>query len=179
MVKKTTLLTLAFLALILTASNGLAQNLAYIKSQEIINNFKEAQDAQEALDKLNQEWEAEGREMQQKLQELGQQLESQSLLLSEERKQEKQQELQNLYLQIQQFQQEKWGDNGEYFKKEAELMQPIIDKVNQAIAAIGEERDYDYIFDATGANIVYASPDQEDLTQDVLDELEKGLETQN
>jgi outer membrane protein len=82
--------------------------------------------------------EAQGRELQRQFQELGEQLESQSLLLSEDRKQEKQQELQNLYMKIQQYQQEKWGQNGEYFKKEAEVMQPVIDKINKAINKVGE-----------------------------------------
>ncbi|MBN1541945.1 OmpH family outer membrane protein [candidate division KSB1 bacterium] len=162
---------------IFSAGNVLAQKLGYINSQQILANFKEAKDAQERLEKINKEWEAEGREMQRQLQELGEQMESQSLLLSEERKQEKQQELQALYMRIQQFQQEKWGQNGEYFKKEAEVMQPVIDKINKAIAKVGEELKYDYIFDTVSANIVYASPNQTDLSEEVLNELEKGLES--
>ena len=80
-------------------------------------------------------------------------------------------------MKIQQFQQEKWGQSGEYFKKEAEVMQPVIEKVNKAIAKVGEEMKYDYIFDTVSANIVYASPSQTDLTEEVLNELEKGLES--
>jgi Skp family chaperone for outer membrane proteins len=36
---------------------------------------------------------------------------------------------------------------------------------------------FDYIFDSVSANIVYASPSQQDLTEEILKELEKGLET--
>ena len=167
------------LAMILAFSTGnaFAQKIAYINSQQILANFKEATDAKDRLEKINQEWEAQGRELQRQFQELGEQLESQSLLLSEDRKQEKQQELQNLYMKIQQYQQEKWGQNGEYFKKEAEVMQPVIDKINKAINKVGEEMKFDYIFDSVSANIVYASPSQQDLTEEILKELEKGLET--
>lgn len=157
--------------------NALAQKLGYINSQQILAQYKEAQDAQEQLDKINQEWQAEGAEMQKQFQDMGQQLESQSLLLSEERQREKQAELQALYQRIQQYQNDKWGQNGEFFKKQEEVMKPVYDKINAAIKKVGEEERFDYIFDIVAGNIVYASTEQEDLTDLVVEELEKGLET--
>ncbi len=165
------LLIIAFVS----AAPALAQKIGYINSQQILANYKEAQDAQEQLDKINKQWEAEAREMQSQFQELGQQLESQSLLLSEQRQKEKQAELQALYQKIQQFQNDKWGQNGEFFRKQEEIMKPVYDKINAAIKKIGEEERFDYIFDVVAGNIVYASPSQEDLTQLVIEELEKGL----
>ena len=170
-------LVVAFVFVFMTAATSSAQKIGYINSQKILANYKEAQDAQERFDKINREWEAEAREMQRRFQELGEQLESQRLLLSEERIREKQQELQNLYMKIQQFQNEKWGQNGEAMRKNEELMKPVIDKINAAIAKIGEEERFDYIFDTVAGNILYASPSQPDLTDLVLEELEKGLET--
>ena len=159
------------------SADTFAQKLGYINSQQILANYKEAQDAQEQLDKINQEWQAEGAELQQQFQDLGQQLESQSLLLSEERQKEKQAELQALYQRIQQFQNDKWGQNGEFFRKQEEVMKPIYDKINAAIKKVGEEERFDYIFDIVAGNIVYASPEQEDLTDLVIEELERGLES--
>ena len=83
------------------------------------------------------------------------------------RKQEKQQEIQNLYLKIQKYSADKWGQNGEFFKEQEKLMQPVFDKINVAIKAIGEEEGFDYIFDTVNANIVYASPSQPDITSSV------------
>ncbi|MBN1558878.1 OmpH family outer membrane protein [candidate division KSB1 bacterium] len=154
-----------------------AQKLGYINSQQILAQYKEAQDAQEQLDKINKQWEAEGRELQTQFQELGQQLESQSLLLSEERQMEKQAELQALYQKIQQFQNEKWGQNGEFFRKQEEIMKPVYDKINAAIQKVGEEERYDYVFDTVAGNIVYVSDNTNDLTEFVIEELEKGLES--
>ncbi len=173
----TATVVIACIALLGSASNAFAQKIGYIDSRKILSNYKEAQDAQERLDKINREWQEEARELQRQFQELGDQLESQSLLLSEERKQEKQQELQNLYLKIQQFQDDKWGQNGEYFKKNQEIMQPVIDKINAAIKKVGEEQGFDLIFDTVAGNILYASPKMPDLTDVVLEELEKGLES--
>jgi outer membrane protein len=173
---KVLFIALAVISLSL-AGSVFAQKFAYINSQKILATYKEAQDAQEQLDKINKGWEEEGKAMQKQFQELGDQLESQSLLLSEERQKEKQQELQSLYMKIQQYQAEKWGQSGEFYKKQDELMQPIIDKINTAIKKIGEIDRYDYIFDTVAGNILYASPSQTDLTDEVLAELEKGLDS--
>ena len=160
-----------------TSMDAFAQKLAYINSQQILAQYKEAQDAQEQLDKINQEWQAEGAEMQQQFQDLGQQLESQSLLLSEDRQKEKQAELQALYQRIQQYQNDKWGQTGEFFRKQEEVMKPVYDKINAAIKKVGEEERFDYIFDIVAGNIVYASTEQQDLSDLVIEELERGLES--
>lgn len=173
----TTILMAVTLALFLTSMAAYAQKLGYVNSQQILAAYKEAQDAQEQLDKINRDWEAEARELQTQFQEMGQQLESQSLLLSEERQKEKQAELQTLYQKIQQFQTEKWGQSGEFYRKQEEVMKPVYDKVNAAIKKIGEEERFDFIFDIVAGNIVYASPSQQDLTELVVEELEKGLES--
>jgi Skp family chaperone for outer membrane proteins len=149
--------------------------LGYIDSQKIIESYKEAQDAQKQLASLNEQWQQEAKNMQQDLQDKQDQLESQSLLLSEEKKNEKAQEIQNLYLRFQQFQQEKWGQQGELYVKQKEFMQPVLDKINAAIRRLGAEEKFDYIFDVVAGNILYVSEGQADLTQRVLEELNKTL----
>jgi Skp family chaperone for outer membrane proteins len=166
----------ALCAMLLPARPAAAQlKLGYIDSQKIIESYKEAQDAQKQLASLNEQWQQEAKNMQQDLQEKQDQLESQSLLLSEEKKSEKAQEIQNLYLRFQQFQQEKWGQQGEVYVKQKEFMQPVYDKINAAIRRLGAEDKYDYIFDVVAGGILYVSEGQADLTQRVLDELNKGL----
>ncbi len=172
-------LVVGLLVVALAGPSARAQKMkiGYINSQKILREYKEAQDAQKKFDEINAGWEAQVREMQRQLQELSDQLESQSLLLSEQRKQEKQQEIQNLYMSIQQFQMEKWGQNGEAFRKERELMEPIINAVTAVIKKIGEAEGFTYIFDGVNGNIVYAAPDQPDLTDRVIEELNKSVKT--
>lgn len=164
------------LALLVSVRPVSAQlKVGYIDSQKILESYKESQDAQKQLASLNEQWQQEAKNMEQDLREKQDQLESQSLLLSEEKKTEKAQEIQNLYIRFQQFQQEKWGPQGEVYNKQKELMQPVLDKINASIRRIGAEDKFDYIFDVVAGNILYASDDQPDLTQRVLDELNKGL----
>ena len=79
---------------------GQALKIGYVYSQKILADYKEAQDAQRKLDEFIRQWENEGLEMQQKFQQLREQFEAQSLLLSEAKKREKEQEMQNLYLHL-------------------------------------------------------------------------------
>ena len=151
--------------------------IGYVNSNRVLATYKEAQDVRKQLQDLNAEWEQEAKEMQKQIQELQEQLESQSLLLSEERKQQKQQEVQNLYLKYQQFLQDKWGPQGEAVKKEEELLKPVVEKINAAIKKIGEAENFNYIFDTVAANILYASDDQPDLTERLIEELNRGLTT--
>lgn len=149
--------------------------IGYIDSNRILATFKEAQDVRKQLEDISKQWENEAKDMQTQIKDLQEQLESQSLLLSEQRKQEKAQEIQNLYLKYQQYLNEKFGPQGEVVKKEAELLKPVIDKINTAIKKIGESDGYSYIFDVVAANILYASEDQADLTDKLLEELNKGV----
>lgn len=154
---------------------GQALKIGYVYSQKILADYKEAQDAQRKLDEFIQQWENEGLEMQQKFQQLREQFEAQSLLLSEAKKREKEQEMQNLYLQLQKFQQDKFNpQSGEVLKKQQELTQPVLDKINNVIKKIGDEDKFDLIFDISNGGIVYASENQIDLTDRVLAELNKG-----
>ena len=163
-------------ALLLLAHPSAAQiKIGYVDSQKILESYKEAQDAQKQLAEVNKGWEEEARNMQRELQTKQDELESQALLLSEEKRKEKEADLQNLYLRFQQFQQEKWGQQGEAFKKQNELMKPIIEKVQVVIKRLGAEEKYDYIFDTVAGNIVYAGTGQPDLTAKVIDELNKTV----
>jgi len=170
-------------ALILTLAAGMvgarpaaAQiKIGYIDSRKILETYKEALDVRKKLQELDLQWQREAKDMEKQIKDMQERLEAQSLLLSEERKQEMQQEIQTLYLKYQQFLQEKWGQQGEAVKKEAEFLQPVFDKINAAIRKIGQAEGFSYIFDVVNSNILYASEDQPDLTDKLLEELNKGL----
>lgn len=173
-------LSTAFLVILVVAvlpSLALSQNLklGYVHSAKLLADYKKAQDAKKKLDDIYRQWETEGIEMQEKLQQLREQFNAQSLLLSEAKKKEKEGEFQTLYLQLINFQRNKLDpQQGEILEKQAELIQPILDEINNVIKKIGEEEQFDYIFDLANGSILYASKEQPDLTERVLADLYKG-----
>jgi outer membrane protein len=159
------------------AESALAQlNIGYIDSNRILATFQEAKDVRQRLAEIDQQWKNDAKDMEKEIKDLQDQLEAQSLLLSEQRKQEKAQEIQTKYLRYQQFVNEKYGPQGEAVKKEVELLDPVIKKINAAIKTIGQAQGFNYIFDTVAANILYASEDQTDLTEQLLEALNKGLQ---
>jgi len=146
--------------------------IGYIHSQKILAEFQESVEAQRTLDEEQKKWADEAQKKEQEIKSLEDELENQSLLLSEEKKAEKLQEIQTKYMEYQRFQQEIWGETGKLYQRNKELTQPIIDKVNAVINKLGKDGNYDIIFDAAVGNIVYAK-DEFDMTQLVLDDLNK------
>lgn len=51
----------------------------------------------------------------------------------------------------------------EILKRQETLYQPVLDKVDAAIKAVGEENGYDYIFNTNGGSIIHAG-DSDDVT---------------
>ncbi len=169
------ILALGLIVLMVTPGFSQKMKIGVVHSQKVIAELKEWQDAQKKLDEVIRQWENEGQEMLQRLQQLREQYDAQSLLLSETKKREKQQELDALTMQLQKFQREKFDpQSGEVVRKQAEFIQPVLDKINAVIKKIGDEEKFDYIFDTNNGAILYFGPDQPDLTDRVLAELNKG-----
>lgn len=175
--KKVTILSSIFLLASLFASqSALAQSkFGYVNTQRILSNYQEALDVQKQLDAKNQEWQKELQDMQADIRQKQERLDKQGLMLSERKKTELQQEIEDSFTQFQRFQQEKWGQDGEAFKLQDELLAPIREKILTVVQRIGKEEGYDFIFDEVIGNILYASDKHPDLTDRVLEELNKGI----
>ena len=148
--------------------------IGYVDSQAILAKLKETKDVQDKLNELYKTWEQEAKNMEQEIQKKQEDFEAKSLMLTDKAKAERAQEIQAMALQLRQFEQEKFGAQGEYFKEQNRLMQPIIEKIQNAINKVGEDDGYDYIFDTVNANIVYVSKSQTNLTERIIAELEKS-----
>ena len=72
---------------------------------------------------------------------------------------------------------EKFGPEGEIYRKQNQLLKPVLAKVDEAIQAVGKRQQYDYIMYAVGGAIVYAL-DSNNLTEDVIEELRKSTTTE-
>ena len=60
-----------------------------------------------------------------------------------------------------------YGDGGLVERRNFELTKSILDKVKEAVSAIAREDGYDFVFDASDANLVWANK-QFDITERVL-----------
>ena len=170
-----TFLGVAALFLSTVSTQAADLKIGYIDSERIFRSYTGTSDAQSKLDQEVTEWETKAEDMRKEVEGLQQELEAQSLLLSEEKKREKEQTLQSKYAEYQQFVTSIWGPQGEAVKRNEELTKPIIEKIDAILKTIGEEENYTFIFDAVGGGLVYAKPTF-DLTDRVIEELNKETE---
>lgn len=154
------------------AASALAQEvkIGYIDSIKIFAENKETQEAERVYRQDVQQWEAQKQRMEQELARMGEELNAQSPMLSEEKKAERRLEMQRKMDEYKRFMEETFGDNGLAAKRNKELTQPIVDKINRIIEAIAIEQKYSMVFDVANANIVYADK-KLDLTEIVLQRL--------
>jgi outer membrane protein len=112
--------------------------------------------------------------MVQDYQTLAEEIESQSLLLSEEKKQEKLRQAQQKAMDIDKYKYDKLGPEGELYRKNLELTKPVYDKINKVIEAIGKDEEIDFIFDASQGGLLWAQQ-KYDITDRIIEELNKGV----
>jgi len=168
----------ALLALALvgvTARTSLAQTLkiGYIDSVKIFAENKETQDAERVYRSDVAQWEAQKQRMEADLSKMGDELNAQSPMLSEEKKAERRLEFQRKMDEYKKFMEDTFGDNGLAAKRNKELTQPIVDKINKLVEVIAKEQGLTMVFDVANANIVYADKSL-DLTELVLTKLKSG-----
>ena len=146
--------------------------IGYIHSGKIFDQHQETVEAQKKIEAEQQQLQKEYQARQEALQKKVKQFETQSLMLSDTKKAEFQKELQDMQVDILNFEQINFAPGGSLEKKWQEMMKPIVDKVQIAIDRIGTEEGFDIIFDTKNGFILYAKDDY-DLTNRVLEELNK------
>jgi outer membrane protein len=175
-VLRKSILTLTLIVLISSVSLVFGQlKIGYVDSQKLMGQYQEAIDAQNTLGQIRNEYQAEYENKVREYQQMAEEIDSQSLLLSEEKKKEKLRLLQDKATEIDQYKFEKLNpEGGEFYRKNQELFKPVIDKINLVIQKIGRVEEYDFILDASSGTLLHALP-KYDLTEQVLEELNRGV----
>ena len=153
------------------------QKFAYVDSDYILSNVPEYGDAQEELNALSAKWQNEVKALYDKVSEMYQKYQTEMVLLSEDQKRVREQEIINKEQEAKNLQMQYFGAEGQLYQKQTELVQPIQEKIYTALTELAQSKGYTFIFDlASGSSILYAS-DKVDVSDDVLDQLSNVMQT--
>ena len=94
-----------------------------------------------------------------------------SLIMTDQTRAEAQKELDELKASITDYRNKKFGQNGELFQKEDELMKPVHNKIFNAIQEIATDEDLDFVFDRSGDIMLLYAKEEYDITAKVLEKL--------
>ena len=156
----------------LFSGNLFAQlNIGYVDSDTIMKEMADAQDAQTRLNTIIREWQDELNRLERNFKSQQDEFDKRKLVMSDELKAQKQKEINKLEEEVEKYRQEKFGVNGELFKKQDEVMKPVQNKIFTAIKEVAEEEDLDFVFDRSGDILFLYAKDKYDVTNKVLAKL--------
>jgi Skp family chaperone for outer membrane proteins len=157
--------------LLLTGTVFSQQKIGIVFSEKIRLDFEEFKDVEQQLQLDLQVIQKEYQTMATELDSMVQEYEQQSLMMSEELKKAKVQDIVDMNNTMQSYQLSKVGPDGDLTRKQAQLEFELVEKFKSAVNAVAISKGFDLIIDGSQASL-YTKPTI-DLTDDVLYELRK------
>ena len=149
-----------------------AQRIAFVNTKYILDQMPEYETAQKELDRLSKQWQEEIDERHLQIGRMREAFNAEAILLTEEMKRSRLEEIDRKEREARDMQKKRFGPEGDLFKKRQELIQPIQDRVYNAIKEVAGTS-YVAVFDLSGTNggnLLFAS-DKYDKSDSVLRKL--------
>ncbi len=145
--------------------------IAFVDTKYILNKMPDYRDGEKKIDKIGMQLQKEVDDKQGILDKMNKNYESEQAMLSDELKKKWEDELLNKEKEIRDLQRKYFGQEGELFKKNQELIKPIQDKVYSAIQKIAINKKYTFVLDKSAGNTVMFSLPTLDISEEVIAEL--------
>ena len=169
------LLSALLLLLFTAASSGQALKLGFVDSQKIFEGLPEAQKVKRELDVKVQVWRDSLETMSKSFQQQYETYQQQQGTMAEAANKARQQELLKMQGEIQEYQQKKFGQDGEAAALQRRFLAPLKDKVLRAIEEVAKKEKLNFIFDKIEeASLLLWADAKYDYTNLVLDYLKRG-----
>ncbi|MFB1003950.1 MAG: OmpH family outer membrane protein [Bacteroidia bacterium] len=162
---------MAFCLFMLSSNVASAQKFAYVDSEYVLAQMPSYKSAQKQLDELSKEWQQDVDAKFAEIDKLYKQYQAEKVLLTKDMQTKRENEIIEKERAAKKYQNDKFGYEGELFKKRAELIKPIQDKVYNAINKVAKSNGLDFIFDKSGDMLMLVSNPKYDRSDEVLEEL--------
>jgi len=153
---------------IVASSAAFAQRFAYVDTEYILKHIPEYIAAQKQLDALSVQWQEEVDNRFAEIEKLYKKYQEDQVLLSQEMRRKREDEIVLREREAKEFQRQKFGFEGDLFQERVKLIQPIQERVAQAIQAVATDQGLDIILDkGSEVTFLYANP-RLDKSDDVI-----------
>lgn len=149
--------------------------IGYFSSDAVMKQLPDAQDAQKQLDQLVADWQQELNRMQDDWKKRFEEYDKRKLIMTDQRRADTERDLRELDQKIVDYRNQKFGQSGELFQKQNELMKPVQDRVFKVVQDVAREEGYDYVFDKSGDILLMYANEKYDLTQKILSKLKSQV----
>ena len=160
------ILSAAVLGFVFATSQAAADTIAIVDFQQAINESERGAAAQTQLEAIFQERQASITEIEEQLRTLQTEYQQQAMVLTDEARMAREQEIMQLQ---QQYQQSAYAAEMEMQQTYGQMMESIIVQLSEVAQAIGEEEGYELIFEVTEGGLVYRGEGVTDITADLVE----------
>ena len=165
------ILSLVLVALLAAGATQAQTRLAIVDTRYILDKMPEYKDAQKDLDDIAADWQKDIDTKQAELDRMYKDYDAEQVMLSEDLRKKREAQLVHKEKEVRDLQRQRFGFEGDLFKKRQELIKPIQDKVYNSIQKMATTRGYDLVLDKSeGITVIFADP-KLDKSDDVLKEL--------
>lgn len=158
---------------LLLSFSSYAQKIAVVDIQKVLTSMDDYNSAQAQLNKDAESWKQEISQKHDEIKGLYNKYQAEQVLMTEEMKQQKEDEIMAKEKEVMALNRQKFGEDGELFKRRQELIEPIQDRVYKAISSYANTRGYDFIFDKNGSSGMLFINDTFDKTDEIIKKLTK------
>lgn len=160
-----------FTTMILLAGMSFGQRFAFIDSDYIMENIPEYKAAEQELERISVSWQTEIEQKFSEVDRLYREYQAEAPLLPEELRSQREDLIIEQERLAKELQMQRFGREGDLFKKRQELIKPIQDKIYEAIDEIATRGNYAVIFDKSGGLTMIFTDVRYDLSDEVLQRL--------
>lgn len=162
------IIILFVLAIGISTAPAIAQKYCVIDSEYILDNLTDYKKAQDKLDQFSKNWQREIDAKIQEVERLYKSYQAEAVMLSDEMKKRREDEIIKKEKEAKELQKNRFGFEGDLFKKRQELVKPVQDKVYNAVQKLAKSKGYDIIFDKSSDLSIFYSVPKIDLSDDIL-----------
>ncbi|WP_282031722.1 OmpH family outer membrane protein [Winogradskyella eximia] len=142
--------------------------IGYIDTEYILQNVPEYQEASTQLDKKVQDWKAEIDSKLKVIEQKKKELDNERVLLTKELYDERYEDISFEEAEILDYQQKRFGPEGDLMIQKRQLIEPIQDQIFAAVQDIAETGKYDFVFDKSADVVMLYSAERYDISERVL-----------
>jgi len=154
--------------LVISISTSFAQKFGYVDTEFILNQMQEYKAAKAEINKNTADWQKEIEAKYEEIKKLSETYQAERILLTDDLCKKREKVISDKEKDVKDLQKQRFGADGDLFKKRMELVKPIQDKVYNAVKSVAEKSNLAIIFDKANDMLLAHSNPKYDKSEDVL-----------
>lgn len=167
---------LAIFSLFLISAASYAQQgprYCVIDSKYILEKLPEYSNAEKQLQSFSEQWESEVEASMNQIEQMYRSYQAERPMLSENARQKREDEIITKERETKELQKKYFGYEGMLYQKRQELIQPIQDRVFNAVQQYAQSKNYEIVYDKSGGITIFYSVPSLDKSDEIINLLKR------